>query len=122
MTTVRRDPRYLTSIPCSLETSGRALAGTIADISLGGAGVETRGEMPNEFTLVFEHANLSFRLPCSQRHATNLWGNRKIHAQFQALSHDQQASLEQLIETLAEEQYSMGPGSVARTLRRMLRR
>jgi hypothetical protein len=120
---MRRDPRYPASIPCWLETDeGPAIEGTIVDISLGGAGIQTRVAVPGSFRLVFEHHGEALKLPCVVRHSRDLWSNRRIHAQFAQLDPDQLQALQDVIDDLRTppgEQPSHGVGEV---LRRLLRR
>lgn len=104
---MRAHARYPTTMPCWLELSdGRRVDGWLEDISVGGAGVRVNQDLSgtSQFTLIFTAGEGPLRLACDVRHTRDLWRTRFIHARFRRLSPEQQASIDEMVARLAQEE------------------
>jgi PilZ domain len=111
------------TIPCSLEPeSAEPRAGTIVDISHGGAGIDTARDLAGDFTLSFEFGGIVFTIPGTVRHSRDLWGRWRLHVQFRGLTPEQHRSIEFFLQGLAAGADRRDESRVARLARQLLGR
>ena len=94
--------RYPVSLDAVLITpEGREVAASVADLSLGGAGIQTREDVSQLKVFVLEviEPGWEFRCECAVRHVTELWTSSVIHAQF--LDDDSDGRIHQIVDSLS---------------------
>ena len=101
---MRHTQRYEAEIPCTIDPveGGRQLIGMIRNLSLGGVGIDAHDEPPERFILSFALEDETIRLPCATRHSSDLWSWRRVHAQFDNLTPQEEESLGRVLAFLQQ--------------------